>query len=248
MKLDLNADVGEGMAADEELLGIVTSASIACAAHAGDEASMQAAIDLCLKNGVGIGAHPGYADRANFGRQPQNLALGDVAALAADQTRLLMRLTAEAGGKVLHVKPHGALSNQAMADMELACALARGIAGVAPDLIFLAPSGSAMVSAGREMGLKVVEEIFADRAYDRQGLLVPRARPGAVLHDPILIAERIISWLKTGRIETQDGPDIALPGQSVCLHGDTAEAVAIARTLKRRLLAEGVRLTPLSLL
>lgn len=248
MKLDLNADVGEGMAADEALLGIVTSASIACAAHAGDEASMQAAIDLCLKNGVGIGAHPGYADRANFGRLPHALPPQDIAALVADQTRLLMRLTAEAGGRVLHVKPHGALSNQAMADRDLARAIARGIADASTDLILLAPAGSAMVSAGRKTGLKVIEEIFADRAYDRQGFLVPRARPGAVLHDPILIAERILSWLKTGRMETQDGPDIALPGQSVCLHGDTAEAVAIARTLKRRLLAEGVRLTPLSLL
>lgn len=248
MKLDLNADVGEGMATDETLLGIVTSASIACAAHAGDEASMRTAIALCLQNGVGIGAHPGYADRANFGRLPHALPPQDIAALVADQTRLLMRLAAEAGGKVLHVKPHGALSNQAMADREIACAIAQGIASVAPDLIFLAPSGSAMAAAGREIGLKVVAEIFADRAYDQQGLLVSRARPGAVLHDPVLIAERMIFWLRTGRMKTLDGPDIALAGQSVCLHGDTAEAVAIAQTLRRRLLAEGATLAPLSLL
>ncbi|MDK9720159.1 MAG: LamB/YcsF family protein [Rhodospirillales bacterium] len=248
MKLDLNADVGEGMAADEALLGIVTSASIACAAHAGDEASMRAAIDLCLKHGVGIGAHPGYADRANFGRMPHALPPQDIAALVADQTRLLMRLTGEAGGRVMHVKPHGALSNQAMADRDIARAIAQGIASASPDLIFLAPSGSAMVSAGREMGLKVVEEIFADRAYDRQGFLVPRSQAGAVLHDPSLVAERTLFWLKTGRMKALSGKEIPLPGQSVCLHGDTAEAVAIAQTLRHRLLAEGVTLAQLSLL
>lgn len=236
------------MATDAALLDIVTSASIACGAHAGDEAGMRAAIDLCLKNGIGIGAHPGYADRANFGRRPQNLPHEEVASLVAEQTRLLMRLAAEAGGRVSHVKPHGALSNQAMADRELACAIAQGVASVAPDLIFLAPAGSAMVSAGREMGLKVVGEIFADRAYDERGGLVARSQTGAVLHDPVLIAKRTLFWLKTGRMKALSGKEIPLPGQSVCLHGDTPEAVAIAQTLRHRLLAEGVTLAPLSLL
>lgn len=248
MRLDLNADVGEGMATDAALLDIVTSASIACGAHAGGETTMRECIRLCLRNGIGIGAHPGYADRANFGRMPQNLPHEEVAALVADQTRLLVRLTAEAGGRVQHVKPHGALSNQAMADMDIARAIAQGIVSVSPGLIFLAPAGSAMISAGREMGLKVVGEIFADRAYDERGLLAPRNRPGAVLHDPAFIAERIVFWLKTGRVKTSSGKEIPLPGQSVCLHGDTTEAVAIAQTLRHRLLAEGVTLTPLSLL
>ncbi|CAA6605902.1 putative lactam utilization protein, UPF0271 family [Rhodospirillaceae bacterium LM-1] len=244
MKLDLNADVGEGMASDAALLGIVSSANIACAAHAGDESVMRQAVAACLQNGVGIGAHPGYADRENFGRLPQALTQNEVIALVADQTRLLERIALQGGGKLRHVKPHGALSNQAMHDFELAQAIAEAIASVSPQLIFLAPSGSAMAQAGREAGLVVVQEIFADRAYDDQGFLVPRNLPGAVLHDASHIADRLLNWLKTGKIMSASGRPLALEAQSVCVHGDTPESVAIALHLQNRLLEAGVTLAP----
>ncbi|MBF0168276.1 MAG: LamB/YcsF family protein [Alphaproteobacteria bacterium] len=240
MKLDLNADVGEGMKTDAALLGVVTSANIACGAHAGDEASMQATVALALRKGVGIGAHPGYADRRNFGRLFLNLPLAEVTSLVADQVSALMAVAIQAGTRLAHVKPHGALSNQAMVDSDLALAVARGILLVDQGLVFLVPSGTAMARAGRSLGMRVVEEIFADRAYDDRGLLVPRDQPGAVLHGAEVIADRILKWLESGRMTTHSGGSIMLSAQSVCVHGDTEDAVVIAALLRQRLEQAGV--------
>lgn len=243
--IDLNADVGEGCASDEALLAVVSSANIACGAHAGDAATMRRTASLCLQNGVGVGAHPGYADRANFGRLALNLSGGDVTALVLSQTRSLMSIAKETGTAVRHVKPHGALSNQAMSDVGLAQAIAAGVKAADPTLIFLVPSGSAMERAGRGAGLPVALEIFADRAYDKKGLIVPRSQDGAVLRDPRRIAERLARWLQSGRMETIDGDGVALTAQSVCVHGDTAEALAVASAVKERLAQAGVAIRPL---
>jgi UPF0271 protein len=244
-RLDLNADVGEGLATDEALLSIVTSANIACGAHAGDEASMRRTVRLCLEGGVGIGAHPGYADKDNFGRLAMNLPASEVTALVEEQVRKLSEIASREGGCLSHVKPHGALSNQAMDDWDLALAVAQGVFKVSPNLIFLAPSGTALEEAGKRLGLPVALEIFADRAYDERGRLVPRKQAGAVLHDPEIIAGRILDWLGSGRIETIIGLPIALSAQSVCVHGDTLEAVEIAALLRNRLQAAGVEIKPL---
>jgi UPF0271 protein len=243
-RIDLNADVGEGLETDEALLAFVTSANIACGAHAGDEATMRRTVRLCLKNKVGIGAHPGYADRENFGRVALNLPAADIAELVAGQVRLLTTIAQQEGALLRHVKPHGALSNQAMADIALARNIAQAVKSVSPDLIFLAPAGTALERAGFDAGLKVVSEIFADRAYDAQGLLLPRKQPGAVLHEAQAIAQRILSWLDCGQLPAITGEPLKIAAQSVCVHGDTLEAVAIARNLREQLQATGVILAP----
>ncbi|TAN54998.1 MAG: LamB/YcsF family protein [Rhodospirillales bacterium] len=240
MKLDLNADVGEGLKTDAALLRIVTSANIACGRHAGDEATMRSTIELALANKVGIGAHPGYADRRNFGRVALTLPSGEVTDLILGQIRELMALASGKGGRVGHVKPHGALANQAMRDPKLAEVIAGAIRAVDPNLVLLAPAGTEMAKAGQRAKLRVVEEVFADRAYDDDGFLVPRDQPGAVLHDPGIIADRILKWLASGRMTTNSGGSIALVAQSVCVHGDTTEAVIIAALLRQQLEEAGV--------
>ncbi|WP_127091981.1 LamB/YcsF family protein [Aquabacter cavernae] len=247
--IDLNADLGEGfgpwrMGDDAALLDIVTSANIACGGHAGDPATMVETLELARARGVSVGAHPGFADREGFGRRLIPLSGREVEQLVATQIGALMGAAALAGAVVRYVKPHGALGNWAAADPAAATAVARATRAVSADLGILAISGTALEGAGRDAGLAVFSEIFADRAYLANGQLVPRSREGAVIHDAEAAARRLVDFVSTGLMPTVDGPSIPLAAQSVCVHGDTPDAQKMALKIRATLEGAGITLAP----
>lgn len=238
--LDLNADLGEGVGDEAALLRIVSSASIACGGHAGDRASIADALIGCRANGVRAGAHPGFADRASFGRQrlelPRDLLLDSI----RSQVQLLLDVAAETGVPVAYVKLHGALANMAAEDLDLSLALFGLIREMDDSLAILALDRSAQAEAARQLGLAVIREAYADRGYLPNGLLMPRTQPGAVLHDADAILARAIRLARHGEIVAADGSVLATEARSLCIHGDNPEAVAIAQALKAGLAAEGI--------
>ncbi len=226
--IDLNADLGEGGKEDAALLGLITSANIACGGHAGDEQTMRRSIELALERGVAIGAHPGYEDPENFGRRAMVLPLEAVTELVRRQVEKLAHLAGEAGAPLHHVKPHGALYNQANKDAPLAAALVAGIAAVSADLTVYAQPQSEIAVAARAAGLKIRAEGFADRRYRDDGTLMPRGEPGAVIADVAAAVDHALRLVSNGHIET------------LCIHGDGATAVAMLRTLRPALEAAGL--------
>ncbi len=245
--IDLNCDCGESFGAyemgdDAAMLAIVTSANVACGFHAGDPEVMAATFRVAKENGVAVGAHPGFPDLWGFGRRRLPFSTGEIERLVAYQIGAAQALAAYAGHKITHVKPHGALSNIAMEDHEAARAIARAVRAVDPDLVFLAVALSALETAGVAEGLAVVSEIFADRAYTEKGLLVPRTQEGAVLHDAEAVAARALAMVEEGALISISGQRIPVPIQSICLHGDTPNAVAMAQAVRRRLEAAGIAL------
>ncbi|BAE51801.1 LamB/YcsF family protein [Paramagnetospirillum magneticum] len=246
LRVDLNSDLGEAMGDDEAMLGVVSSANIACGFHAGDAMVMSRTVQAAMARGVGIGAHPGYADREGFGRRPMSLSAAGIEAILAYQIGALQGIARACGATVRHVKPHGALSNLAAVDREAALAVARAIRAADAGLIFLAPSGSAMVAAGHEVGLAVVEEVFADRNYDPAGNLLPRSHPQAMIHDPQEAAANVLRMVTQGTLRSLDGKDIPCRAQSVCVHGDDPHAVALARHLRDVLTGAGIAIVPLA--
>lgn len=226
--IDLNADLGEGGTEDEALLGVVTSANIACGGHAGDQATMRRSIDLALARGVAIGAHPGYEDPEHFGRRAMTLPLNQVTDLVRRQVENLANLASEAGARLHHVKPHGALYNQAARDPLLAAAVVEGITSVSPELTLYALPESALAEAGRAAGLKVCAEGFADRRYRDDGSLMPRGEPGAVIKEVDAAVAQALEIASTGKVDT------------LCVHGDGVTAVAILRALRTKLEGAGL--------
>ena len=246
LTVNLNADLGEGFGTysigdDAAMLDIVGSANIACGFHAGDAMTMTRTVRLALAKGVSLGAHPSYPDLQGFGRRPMHLSEAEVEAMVAYQIGALMGIAAAAGGRVTHVKPHGALYNAAAVEEGLARAIARAIKGVDAGLIFLALAGSAMVDAGRALGLAVAEEVFADRGYDDDGKLVPRGRPGALIQDAETAADNVLRMVQEGELLSVNGRRVPCTAHSVCVHGDDPHAVATARALRDRLARHGVR-------
>ena len=245
--IDLNSDLGESygpwtMGDDAAMLALVTSANVACGGHAGDPETTFATLRQAKARGVMIGAHPGYADREGFGRRVIPMSEAEIERLVAAQVGALMGIAALAGVSVCYVKPHGALGNLAADSKEVAAAIARAVHAVSPQLALLAISGTELEHAGRANSLLVYSEIFADRAYLPNGRLVPRSRPGAMLDDSNVAADRLIAFLETGMMPTIDGPPIRLEAHSVCVHGDSLGAVTMARTIRERLQASGVEL------
>ena len=245
MRIDLNADLGEGygpwvMGQDALMLDCVTSANIACGGHAGDPETMFKTLRLAAERGVRVGAHPGYADREGFGRRVIPMQPAEVGRMVAAQVGALAALARLAGTTVRYVKPHGALGNLAAADVTVAIAIASAVQAIDPTLAILAISGTQLENAARAQGLTVCAEIFADRAYLTNGQLVPRGQPGAVLQDASEAADRLIGYLKTGRMPVVGAEPIALRADSICVHGDNVESVAMARLIRNRLEAEGV--------
>jgi 5-oxoprolinase (ATP-hydrolysing) subunit A len=238
-RIDLNADLGEGMGDDAAMLCIVTSAQVACGGHAGDAATMRATVSGAMARSVMIGAHPGYADRANFGRVVVQMEPHNITAMVKGQIRTLQDIAGEAGGKVAYVKPHGALANLAAADE----AVARAILA-ATDLPFLAISGTVLEQQARAAKRLVFSEIFADRAYLPNGQLVPRTRDDAMIHDADTATHRLISFMETGLMPVVGGAPIALQADSICIHGDSPHAVTMARTLRAALTQAGITLAP----
>ncbi|MEZ5615937.1 MAG: 5-oxoprolinase subunit PxpA [Rhodocyclaceae bacterium] len=244
MKIDLNADLGESfgawsMGADAELLAIVSSANIACGFHAGDPLVMRRTLRLAKARGVGIGAHVAYPDLQGFGRRRMDMAPDELEAAILYQIGALAGLAQAEGMRLAHAKPHGALNNAACAEPELARTVCRAVAAFDASLILLAPALSQLAVAGREAGLPVVEELFADRAYLDDGQLVPRSRPDAMVHGAEASLAHVLRMLEEGSIVSVNGQRLPVRAGSVCVHGDNAEAVATARRLREGLEAAG---------
>jgi 5-oxoprolinase (ATP-hydrolysing) subunit A len=245
MRIDLNSDLGEGygpwaMGDDVAMLDIVTSANVACGGHASDPETMYRTLVAARDRGVVVGAHPGYADPLGFGRRVIPMTPAEIGRMVAAQVGALRGVAALAGARVAYVKPHGALGNLAAADAEVAAEIAR-VAGVL-GLPVLAISGTALEMACRGAEVEVFSEVFADRAYQADGQLVPRARAGAVIHDAGAAAARLMAFLRSGEMPCLDGGSVRLAAQSVCVHSDTPGAVAMAHDIRARLAAEGVEL------
>lgn len=240
MRVDLNADLGEGAGHDDELLELVSSASIACGFHAGVPVSILASIRAAHARGVAIGAHPSFADRENFGRKEIALPAVELFALVAYQLGAFHALAKAAGARVNHVKAHGALYNMAVRDEKLAEAIARAVLAVDSSLLFFAPGESVLERAGQSAKLRVVREVFADRNYLADGSLVPRTRPDALLHDPEEAAVRVLRMLREGVVRSVDGKDVEVRAETICVHGDTPGAVAFVRALRASLKNNGV--------
>ena len=240
MSIDLNCDLGEGASHDAELMPLVSSANIACGAHAGDEETMRRTIALALRHGVAIGAHPGYADRENFGRTEQNLPPAAVGELVRGQLIALQRLAAEQGAALTHVKPHGALYNQAARDPALADAIAAAVAEVDPSLVLFGLAGSHSLAAAEARGLATASEVFADRTYRPDGSLTPRTQPGALIDNAAAACAQALRLARDGLVRTTDGREIPLRADTVCLHGDGPHAVAFALCLRNALASAGI--------
>lgn len=244
MHVDLNADLGEGAPDDDELLALVSSANIACGWHAGDARLMQATVASALARGVAIGAHPSYPDRDNFGRSEMQLTPEQVRADLIYQIGALQALAHAAGGRLHHVKPHGALYNQAARDPVLADAVAGAVRAVDPGLALYGLAGSELLRAAERAGLRGVAEVFADRGYRADGSLVPRSQPGALVEDTAEAVARTLRMVREGVVVAVTGETVPLRAQTICLHGDGPHALAFARALRTALLAAGLQLHP----
>ena len=250
-KVDLNSDLGESFGAytiglDEQVIAHISSANIACGYHAGDPLVMDKTVAAAKAAGIAIGAHPGYPDLIGFGRRNMTCSPAEVKAYVKYQLGVLMAFAAAHGMKMQHCKPHGALYNMAGKDAALARAIAEAIAEVDSSIILLALAGSQMIKAGEEAGLRVASEVFADRAYQADGSLVPRKQPGAVIHDTDEAIARTIRMVKEGKVTAITGEDVPLKADSICVHGDNPSAVEFVRNIRARLEAEGVTIAPLS--
>jgi UPF0271 protein len=242
--LDLNADLGEGVGDDATMLDIVSSASIACGGHAGDEDSMRAALRAAKARGVVVGAHPSFPDRANFGRTRMLLEPEELDAVVRGQVRTLVELGEEERWPVRYVKLHGALANMAAEEPSIAAVCFAAVEGLVRDMAILAIDNSAQSEVAYALGFRVVLEAYADRAYQPNGLLVPRQMPGSVLVDEGIIAARAVRLAQQGTLEAADGSIIVTEARSLCIHGDTPHAVAIAGAVRASLLQAGVEIKP----
>lgn len=248
--VDLNSDMGEGfgpwkMGDDAALLEIVSSANIACGFHAGDPDVMAQTMTQAVANGVGIGAHPGFADLKGFGRRQLPLPHAEIANAVAYQLGAAQAMAKRAGGHVRHLKLHGALSNMASVDHDLARACYQAALDVDPDIVIMVLAATAMEDAARELDCQWAGEIFADRAYNDDATLVDRSLPGAVLHDADVAAARILKMLDAGAIIAESGQQIPCQIDTICLHGDTPGAVAMARGIREHLTDAGITITSL---
>jgi UPF0271 protein len=250
MRVDLNSDLGESFGAwkmgdDDAMLGIVTSASVACGWHAGDPVVMHRACEMAKKNGVAIGAHPSFNDLWGFGRRViRGTSFSDLEKQIAYQIGALQGVAAMVGHKVTHVKAHGALGNLITEEDAFAMAMARAIKAVNPKLVFIVMPGRPTVAAAEKVGIPMLQEIFADRAYLDNGQLVARGQPGAVIHDVNVAAERIVRALADNVIISVTGNKVPVKIDTICVHGDTPTAVDMARQLRERLHKAGVELKP----
>lgn len=246
--LNLNADLGESfgpwpMGSDDAMLRIVNSANIACGFHAGDPLVMFTTVGRAKDNGVSIGAHPGFPDLQGFGRRRMDIPLPELEAILTVQIGALDACARAQGVRVTHVKPHGALSNIACAERKVADAVARAVHRLDPTLVLLAPAASQLIAAGRDAGLPIVEEIFADRAYLDDGNLVPRSQPGAMVHGAQASLQHVMRMVEERALISINGKRIPVNPQSICVHGDNADAVSTAQAIRDGLTAAGFRLT-----
>jgi UPF0271 protein len=250
-RIDLNCDMGEVPEAiadgtQEELMRSITSVNIACGGHAGDEQTMKATIEQALRWKLAIGAHPGYADRANFGRLELKLPAKEIADSVFEQVCALDEVAKRCGARPVHVKPHGALYNQAVSNRELAEAIAQGVGRWRRDVVLVGLAGSPMLSVFREVGFAVAAEAFADRRYEPDGTLRSRKFEDALIRNPEEAASQALGIAERGLVIASDGSEVFVGAQTLCIHGDTPGAVEIALTVARTLREAGVTLCALS--
>ena len=251
MEININCDLGEkskfhSIKNDPELLNIVNSANIACGYHAGDEKTMEMVIQISKKNGVSLGAHPSFNDPENFGRKRMNLSSLEIKKLIFDQYEILQKIAQKYNENVTHIKPHGALNNMACEDLELATTLAVAIKEINKDIIYLVPTGSQMEVAAKKNGLKIACEIFADRNYEDNGNLISRSKPNALITDPELAKNHVLSMVKNQAINCLSGKQIPCEIDSVCIHGDNESSLVTAKSIRDNLVDNGLELKPLN--
>ncbi len=247
MTVDINCDMGESygkkiIGNDDNIMPYISSANIACGFHGGDPLTIEKTIRLALKFGVGIGAHPGYNDLEGFGRRPMSLTNSEMRASILYQVGALKSMTEVLGGKLLHVKPHGALYNEASKNIEIARVLASTIKEIDSSLVLICMSQSQMINAAREAGLRYSSEVFADRGYEDDGSLVSRDKAGAVLHDTNMVIERVLRMITDKVVESVNGKIIPINADTICIHGDNNDAPAFVKGLAEVLKSNGIKI------
>lgn len=245
-RVDLNSDIGESfgnykLGLDEEVIQHISSANIACGWHAGDPVVMEKTVEIAAKKGVAVGAHPGYPDLMGFGRREMVVTAEEAKAYVKYQIGALWGFAKSKGVKIQHIKPHGALYNMAAINPTLAKAIAEAVYEVDPNMILVGLANSELIKAGKEVGLKVANEVFADRAYNPDGTLVSRKLEGAVIHDPDKAMARVVRMVKEGKVEAINGEDIEIQADTICVHGDNPQAVAFVDAIRRTLEDEGIQ-------
>ncbi|MDD6503524.1 MAG: LamB/YcsF family protein [Oscillospiraceae bacterium] len=250
MKIDLNCDLGESFGAyklglDDQVLSYISSANVACGFHASDPVVMDKTVALAKDAGVAVGAHPGYPDLQGFGRRNMTIPPREMKAMVMYQIGALQAFCTAHGLKLQHVKPHGALYNMAGKDEALAMAVCEAIQAVDDSLILLGLSGSKMLEAADKIGLRSAREVFADRAYEEDGSLVARTKPGAMITDEDEAVARVIRMIREGRVTAVTGKDIPIRADSVCVHGDSPKALAFVQKIRAALTAEQIQIVPL---
>ncbi|WP_196786536.1 5-oxoprolinase subunit PxpA [Burkholderia territorii] len=241
-KIDLNVDLGEGCDNDLALLEFATSINVACGGHAGDAATMRELVVASLERDVSIGAHPSYPDRANFGRVSMRLSPNEIYDGVRAQIATLAAIAAQVGGTIGHVKPHGALYNDAERDIAIADAIVAAVRDLDPTLAVYGLAGGKLIDAARHVGLQAIGEAFADRGYTASGQLVPRTEAGALIGDATTACEQVLGMILHGRVRSRDGEWITLKPGTICLHGDGAHAVEFAKEIRAALAAHGIRI------
>lgn len=246
--IDINCDMGESFGAyrigyDEEILNYITSANIACGFHAGDPATMRKTVRLALEKNVGIGVHPGFQDLVGFGRREMKISSQETYDIIVYQIGALYSFVKAEGGKLQHVKPHGALYNMAAKDKSLSEAIAEAIYKIDPELILFGLAGSELIDAGKKIGLRTANEVFSDRTYQQDGSLTSRSQPNALILDSQEAVNQVITMVKEKKVHTLQGTDHSIQADTVCIHGDSKRALEFARSLSVSLKEADIRLT-----
>ncbi|ANB59239.1 LamB/YcsF family protein [Anoxybacteroides amylolyticum] len=250
-RIDLNGDMGESFGVyrlgnDEAMMDYLTSVNIACGFHAGDPLVMRKTVQMAIKKGVAIGAHPGFPDLFGFGRRAMSITREEAYAYVVYQIGALLAFVRAEGGKMTHVKPHGALYNLAAKDVSLAEAIAQAVYDVDPTLILYGLAGSQLIAAGKKVGLRTASEVFADRTYQRDGSLTPRNAPQSLITDEQEAVAQVIKMVNEGYVRTLEGIDVPIEAETVCIHGDGPNALAFAKTLYEALQQEGIDIRSLA--
>ncbi len=240
LRIDLNCDMGEGCGSDAALMPYISSANIACGYHAGDADTMKRTVDLALESGVAIGAHPGYADSENFGRTNMHLSASKIYELVTDQIAALNEIAVRSGGRLSHVKPHGAIYNQAARDAELAMAIAEAVRNFDDSLVLFGLANSLSISTAASLGLKTANEVFADRTYQTDGSLTLRSEANALIADEATAVEQVLDMIKYGRVRSTEAVMVKITADTVCIHGDGEQAVNFAHAINSELRRNGV--------
>lgn len=246
LRVDLNCDLGEGCGNDSELMKYISSANIACGGHAGDIDTMRRTVELAIENNVAIGAHPGYADRENFGRFPFDLNRNEIIDLVAEQVGLFQSICREFDVGISHIKPHGALYNQSAKSKDIAAAIAESVKLVDTNLVLFGLAGSCSITEAERIGLRTASEVFADRTYQSDGSLTSRAQPNALITNTNASIEQVLDMVRYRRVRSVDSIMVAINPETVCIHGDGPHAVAFAKTVNKTLIENGIKICPIT--